>query len=252
MKWLNKKILLLLGYVIVAGIVVFIFKPTYLLSIILVLVPPSIANFYWLKKSKLKVFVFALITGVVIAPAIELCARLANVWDVQSVIARPFGLIPMENMLFAFLNFLWVLSFYEYFIDRDYNKKISCKFKILVTIYTLAAIAIYALFFINKALITLDYITISIPLLVLPAIFIFSKKPALLKKVILPTIFFALVFFYYEIISLIIGSWWWPGEYIFNTTIFGKVFPLDDVIIWYFLSTPVLIGGYEFFTDDWH
>jgi hypothetical protein len=24
------------------------------------------------------------------------------------------------------------------------------------------------------------------------------------------------------------------------------------VIIWYFLSTPVLIGGYEFFTDDWH
>jgi hypothetical protein len=247
----NKKILFLLFYVLFAGLLVFIFKPTYLVSIILVLVPPSFVNFAWLKKSKLKIFIFCFITAFVIAPAIELCARLANVWDVQSIISRPLGLIPIKNMFFAFLNFLWVLSFYEYFVDKDSNKKISHRFKILTAIYIFAAFVIYTVFFINKELVTLNYFAISIPLLIIPAVFIFFNKPSLLKKVILPTIFFALVFFYYEVISLVVGSWWWPGEYLFKTHIFGKVFPLDDVIIWYFLSTPVLIGGYEFFSDDW-
>lgn len=245
-----KKILFLLGYVLCAGVVVYIFKPVYLLSIILVLVPPTLINFFWLKKSKLKILTFSLTTVFIIAPAIELCARLADVWDVQSIIARPFGLIPIENMIFAFLNFVWGLSFYEYFVDGDRSKKISKKFKFLTAIYILGAIAIYTIFFINKDLVTLNYFAISIPLLIVPAILIFWHKPKLLKKTILPTLFFAIIFFYYEIISLIIGSWWWPGEYLFNTTIFGKAFPLDDIIIWYFLSTPVLIGGYEFFTDD--
>ncbi|MEK7634947.1 MAG: hypothetical protein AAB446_00745 [Patescibacteria group bacterium] len=246
----NKKILLLLGYVLVAGLFVFIFKPTYLISIILVLVPPALTNWLWLKKSKLKILIFSLTTAIIIAPAIELCARLADVWDVQSVIIRPFGLIPIENMIFAFLNFLWVLSFYEYFVDKDSSKKISPRLKLLTAIYIFGAATIYTIFFINKDLVTLNYFSISIPLLFIPAIIIFWNKPALMKKVILPTLFFALIFFYYEIISLIVGSWWWPGEYLFKTYIFGKVFPLDDVIIWYFLSTPVLIGGYEFFTDD--
>jgi len=246
-----KKILSLFAYVLLAGFMVYIFKPVYLISIIIVLVPPAFINFFWLKKSKLKIFIFSLATGVIMAPVIELCARLANVWDVQSVISRPFGLIPIENMLFAFLNFFWVLTFYEYFVDKDRDKKISIKFKFLTVIYIFAAAVIYIVFFINKDLVTLNYFAISIPLLVIPAILIFYNKPSLIKKVILPTIFFALIFFYYEIISLIVGSWWWPSKYIFNMIIFGKIFPLDDVIIWYLLSTPVLIGGYEFFMDDW-
>jgi hypothetical protein len=52
------------------------------------------------------------------------------------------------------------------------------------------------------------------------------------------------------VVSLKIGSWWWPGEYIKTFIIFGKVFPLDDIIIWYLLSTITLIGGYEFFADN--
>jgi hypothetical protein len=249
---IDKKIFWLLSYVLVAGLIVYLWRPTYLISILLVLLPPSIVNFWWLKKSRLKILTFSVATVFIIAPAIELCARLAQVWDVESVIARPFGLIPIENMIFAFLNFLWGLSFYEYFVDRDTTKKISAKFKILIGIYIFSAIAIYTTYFVNKTLVTLNYFTIAIPLLILPAIIIFLNKPQLIKKVILPTLFFAIVFFYYESISLIIGSWWWPGQYLFQTKMFGKVFPLDDVIIWYFLSTPVLIGGYEFFTDDWH
>jgi Mn2+/Fe2+ NRAMP family transporter len=96
----------------------------------------------------------------------------------------------------------------------------------------------------------MNYFTTAIIILIIPSIIIFSKDFKLLKKVFLPTIFFAMIFFIYELVSLKIGSWWWPGEYLLPIKIFGKIFPLDDVIIWYFLSTITLIGGYEFFADD--
>jgi hypothetical protein len=96
----------------------------------------------------------------------------------------------------------------------------------------------------------MNYFTIATIILIIPSAILFGKKPQLLKKTILPTLFFAIVFFIYEIVSLKIGSWWLPGEYLKKFIIFGKVLPLDEIIIWYFLSTITLIGGYEFFADD--
>jgi hypothetical protein len=154
-------------------------------------------------------------------------------------------------MLFAFLNIFWVLSFYEYFVDKDTTIKISNKFKYLVILFCLFSLIIFSLYFYNSIYIKMNYFVTAIVILIIPSIIIFSKKPVLLKKTILPTFFLAIIFFIYEIVSINIGSWWWPGEYIKTFTIFGKIFPLDDVIIWYFLSTITLIGGYEFFADDW-
>jgi hypothetical protein len=154
-------------------------------------------------------------------------------------------------MLFAFLNIFWVLCFYEYFVDRDRTIKISKKFKYLIILFCLFSLIIFGLYFYNPDIIAMNYFTIAIIILLIPSIIIFSRKPKLLKKIILPTLFFAVVFFIYELVSLKIGSWWWPGEYLQTFLIFGKVFPLDDVIIWYFLSTITLLGGYEFFADDW-
>jgi len=91
----------------------------------------------------------------------------------------------------------------------------------------------------------------AVPVLIVPSAIIFIENPGLLKKTVVPTVFFAAVFFIYEIVSLKIGSWWWPGTYLLTFQLDGKVFPLDDVLIWYCLSTPALIGGYEFFADDW-
>jgi hypothetical protein len=217
----------------------------------LVLVPPSIANFLWLKKSRKKVLIFSLVSTLLFAFAIELSSRLANTWDVQSVLPRLLGIVPLENMLFAFLNIFWVLSFYEYFVDRDKTKNISKKFKYLIILFCLFSLIIFSLYFYNPTTIEMNYFTMAVIILIIPSIIIFSRNPRLLKKTIIPTFFFAIVFFIYEVVSLKIGSWWWPGEYFKTFIIFGKIFPLDDVIIWYFLSTIALLGGYEFFADDW-
>ncbi|MFA6135817.1 MAG: hypothetical protein WC705_00400 [Candidatus Paceibacterota bacterium] len=249
-EWL--KILGLLGYVLLACIFILIFRPPYILTIIIVLVPPSIVNFLWLKNSKKRVLIFSIVTALLFGPPIELALRLANAWDVQSFFFRPLGIIPLENMLFAFLNFFWVISFYEYFIDRSKEQKISRKFKFLVGLYILLLVIVFGTFIHNPTLIAINYAVASIPILIIPSLIIYFKNPKLLKKIVIPILFFAIVFFVYEVVALIIGNWWWPGEYIYPVTIFGKIFPLDDAFIWYFLSTATLIGGYEFFVDDFN
>lgn len=246
----TSQLIFLSGYVLLSSLAVYFFRPVYLFSLAIVIVPPAIINFLWLKKSRFKIFLFSLVSLVLFAFPIELATRLANVWDVQSIFPRPFGLIPLENMIFAFLNFFWVLSFYEYFVDFDKTKNISKKFKVLTGLYIVLSVVVYGLFSYNKNLIAVNYLTMAVPILIVPMAIIFWRNPHLLPKTILPTIFFAMVFFIYEAISLQIGSWWWPGNYLYSINFYGKIFPLDDIIIWYFLSTPALIGGYEFFADD--
>jgi hypothetical protein len=246
----KQKLIFLISYILLACLFVYLIKPVYLLSIIIVLVPPAVLNFIWLKKSKTKIFIFSLLTTLLFAPPVEVIARMANAWDVQSILPRLLGIAPLENILFAFLNFFWVLSFYEYFIDQDKSEKISKNFKWIIFLYLALLLIVTFLFFFAPELVGLNYHTLSIIILLVPGAIIFYRKPILLKKTVIPTLFFAFVFFVYEIVSLFIGSWWWPGSYLFPLNLGGHIFPLDDVIIWYFLSTPVLIGGYEFFVDD--
>ncbi|MDI3496398.1 MAG: hypothetical protein PWQ35_419 [Patescibacteria group bacterium] len=246
----KKRLIFLASYILLACLFVYLIKPVYLFSIIIVLVPPTVLNFIWLKKSKTKIFIFSLLTTLLFAPPVEVVARMANAWDVQSILPRLLGIAPLENILFAFLNFFWVLSFYEYFVDRDKEEKISKNFKWIIALYLVLLVIVTLLFFLAPELVGLNYHTLSIIILLIPGALIFYKKPSLLYKTIIPTLFFAFVFFVYEIVSLFIGSWWWPGSYLFPLNLGGNIFPLDDVIIWYFLSTPVLIGGYEFFVDD--
>lgn len=250
MKNKRLKLIGLFVYVLIACIILYITKLTYFFSILLILFPPSIANFLWLKHSRKKILIFSIVSTFLFAFAIELSSRLANTWDVQSILPRILGVIPLENMLFAFLNIFWVLCFYEYFVDDDTTIRISKKFKYLIILFCLFSLIIFSLYFYNSSTIKMSYFTTAIIILIIPSIIIFGRNPRLLKKTILPTLFFAIVFFIYELVSINIGSWWWPGEYIKSFIIFGKVFPLDDIIIWYFLSTITLIGGYEFFADD--
>ncbi|MDD2697003.1 MAG: hypothetical protein PHE52_02505 [Candidatus Pacebacteria bacterium] len=249
----KKKIICLFLYVIFACVLIYFLKPYYFYSILLVLLPPALVNFLWLNRSRRKILLFSVISTLFFAPPIELAARLANAWDVQSIFPRPFDLIPLENMLFAFLNVFWVLSFYEYFVDRDTAGFVSKRLKYLLGIYCLAAVLIYSLYFYNHEVIALNYFQLAVPVLIIPSLIFFLTIPSLykIKKAVLPTAFFALIFFVYELVSLRIGSWWWPGEYFLSFSLAGKVFPLDDIIIWYLFSTPVLIGGYELFADDW-
>ena len=237
----------LLAYVLAACLGVFWLRPTYLLSILVVLAPPALVNWSWLGPARRRVLVFSLVTVAFFAPPVELISRLADAWDVQSVLPRPFGVLPLENLIFAFLNFFWGLSFYEYFVAGDRRHGVSRRFRTLIGLYLLLDIVVFGVFSWDRRLAGVSYLWTGLLVLVAPAALIFWRRPELLRRVWLPTLFFAAVFFSYEYVSLCIGSWWWPGHYLMPTKLCGRVFPLDDVLVWYLLSTPALIAGYEFF-----
>lgn len=197
----------------------------------------------------MKILVFSLVTVVLFAPPVELVSRFANAWDVASILPRLFGTAPIENLIYAFFNFFWPLAFYEVLIDKDTTRKISKRFRFLVGLYILLSVVVYTLYVFDQSKLPVNYWIVGVAILI-PSIIIYVRNPKLLPKVIVPTVFFGAVFFLHEVVSLIIGHWWWPGEYLLPVSLWGRTFPLDDAIIWYFLSTPALIGGYEFFVDD--
>ncbi len=251
MKTKKKFQMLFLFLLFIIGCLLVLFlKVNYLTNILLAYLPATLLTLYWTKDKKWKILFFAIISTLFFAIPIEIIARLANDWDVLSIFPRIAGVAPLENILYAFFNFLWPIAFYEYFVDGDRNKKINKKFKILFFILLLISAITYIFLFINKSLITYNYWQIGLFILIIPGVIIYTKNPKLLKKVFLTTLFFAFIFFIHEILSMYLNYWWWPGKYLLPITVYGKIFPIDDVIIWYVLSTPVLIGLYEFFIDD--
>lgn len=246
---LRQKLYILIGYNALANLLIYLLKPIYLWSLVIVVLIPSLLTTYWLKRNRQKILYFSLLSTALFAPPAELMARLANAWDVQSIFPRLLGYIPLENLLFAFLNFYWVLIFYELFVAVPSTKRLGKRFFWLFLLYASLNLIIYPLYFINPAFIAAPYHLLAVPMLLIPFGFFIRANPLGFDKMALPTIFFAYVFFTFEIVALQIGNWWWPSNYLFPLNLFGKTFPLDDVIIWYFLSTPTLILGYEYFLD---
>jgi hypothetical protein len=243
----QKVLLFLLIYWLAALLSLFLWRPNYLFSIFIVLALPTLAVWLSLKNSRGRVFVFALFSLLLFAPPLELMARLANAWDVASVLPRLWGLAPIENLFFAWFNFWLGLSLYEFFNPEKSKGKMSKRFYWLIGLYVGFFITVAILFKINPAWVTFDYYKVAILAVLIPLTFFVWWWPALLKKSFKTTLILGTVFFVYEIIALQFGYWWWPGKYLWPIMIEGKIFPIDDVIFWYILSTPALIGGYEFF-----
>lgn len=178
----NHRLIILGLYILLALIADWTIKPNYLISIIIVLGIPSLINFIWLKNSRGQILIFSLLSALLFAPPIELLARLANIWDVSSIFIRPLGLIPLEDILAAFLNLFWVLCFYKYFIDGDSKVATSKKFKYLIALYLIFSGVVYSLFFYNRQLLATNYITIAIITLIIPGILIFRNNLKLFQK----------------------------------------------------------------------
>ncbi|MBN1331953.1 hypothetical protein JW978_03650 [Candidatus Dojkabacteria bacterium] len=247
----SSKIIILFLYIVFSCLLVLAIAPPYWLNLLIVYLPPTVVNLVWLKKDiRIRLILFAILTTFLFAIPIEIISRLANAWDVASSFPRILNIAPLENIFYAFINFLWPIAFYEYFIDKGRNKKINNRFSILLILYIALFVGTFMMFAIDKTIITLDYWVVGAIVLLTPLICFSIQGRIEIKRLIFPTLFFGFVFFIHEIVSLELGHWWWPGEYLLETTILGNRFPIDDVLIWYVISTPTLIMGYEFFVDD--
>jgi hypothetical protein len=237
-------------YLLVAFLFLIFYRPNYLTAILIVLMPPTLAVWWQLKNSRARVLVFSLVSVVLFAPPTELMARLADAWDVASIFPRLWGTAPLENLLFAFLNFWLGLSLYELLAGGDKAGKIAKKMFWLAGLYGLFFLMTISLYKINPAWIAFDYYQLAMLVVVAPLVVFCRLVPGLIKKAATATGLLAAIFFVFEMVALQLRYCCWPGEYLWPINIGGKIFPVDDIVFWYLLSTPALIGGYEFFAKD--
>lgn len=227
---------------------VLIIQPSYIENIILVYLPGTIYALGLVKNSKRKILLFALVSMLFIIP-VEILARLTNSWDVSSLFPRLLGIAPLENIAYALINIIYPLAFYEFFFDNDRNRKISPNWKYLLAAYLVLFIGTFTIYFTSPEILKFDYWVIGIGIFIPVLTLLVTRKAHILKRLLIPAITFGLMFGIHEVVSMALGHWWWPGEYVLPITVFGHIYPVDDLIIWLLFSVVGVISGYEALWD---
>jgi hypothetical protein len=223
-------------------------KPSYLLNIIIVYIPGFVYCLILCKHTAHKILLFGLLSLVFIIP-VEILARASNSWDVLSQFPRIADLAPIENVVYALVNFMYPIAFYDYFIEQNPSKKISHRWKYLFLIYGLVGIITGIWFhYFSKAMV-FDYWQIGLIIMVPIVILVALLKREIMVKLFFPAVLFGTFYLIHEIVSMQLGHWWWPGNYLATITIMEHVYPLDDFVIWILLSNGSAIGGYKALWD---
>ncbi|MEI6887249.1 MAG: hypothetical protein WCK31_03365, partial [bacterium] len=145
--------------------IVILLKPSYLENILIVYLPGLIYSFFLLKKSRLKIFLFAICSILFVIP-VEILARNTNSWDVTSTLPRILGIAPTENVIYALINIIYPISFYELFYDNDRNSKVSSRWKILLLMYLLLFLITITTYLFSPSTLQISYWMLGVAILV--------------------------------------------------------------------------------------
>jgi hypothetical protein len=106
------------------------------------------------------------------------------------------------------------------------------------------------LIFIKTPTFSYPYLIIGVAALFPAIYFIIKNKNFKFRKFLVPTLVVSTFLFIMESIALIKEFWIFNGNYIYSLNLFGKILPIEELIIWIFLSPFVVICYFELFIDD--
>lgn len=239
-----------------ATLISLLFKTSAFVSVLLFFGIPalylSLRGAKYVKKS----IVFAAVTSIPLIIILDYVGHLTKAWVIPNSILpfRLFGIVTIEVMLWALLYSYFVLMFYEYFLDKDVTKKIWLPhMKYLVAIMLVLFAAFMILFFNAPSLLHIPYfyLAFGIVLLLIPVIIELFEYPKLISKFARVGAYFFFLTFLYEVTALKLGWWAFPGtEFVGWVSIFGTMFPVEELVFWLILLAIAILSYYEFFDDD--
>ncbi len=231
-------------------------KTNFLVSILLFFGLPSaylaIRNRGILGKSVIFAFCFGTIFWLLLDPL----ATINGAWIITGTVfpIKIFGIITIENYIFALLWTLYATIFYEHFFDRGRKgDPISPRIRYPLYLFSAVITIITMLFYAHASWLYIPYFYLSAGLIlaIIPLIIFLCEFPFFLKRFFALGAYFAFLLFLFEIAALRNGQWSFPGNnFIGSITLFGCSFPLEELLIWIVAATPGLISYYEFFADD--
>jgi len=255
MKKDNLDLIIIFIWPIIAAISSLFTRPPAIMSIVLFLIIPSI---YLSFKGKIyikKVLYFSVLISILTMIFIDYIAHFTGDWLIPSTIFsfKILGLVPIENIFWAFFSVYFILIFYEYFINKHKDKKVINP-KMIYLFSAILFIFIIFLFFLfnNPSFLNIPYFYFwwGLILMALPVSLIFFIKTRTIAKSFVVFAYFFYMHFIYEITALKVGWWSFPGKYIGSVSLFGVSFPIEELFFWFILFALAVLTYYEFFNDD--
>jgi len=241
---------------ILATLISLLFKTNVFVSVLLFFgIPALYLSFRGAKYIK-KSIVFSVITSIPLIIIIDYVGHITKMWIIPNSILpfRLFGIVTIEVILWAVFNSYCVLMFYEYFLDKDVTKKAWFpQMKYLVVAILILFITFIILFFNAPGVLHIPYfyLAFGIVLLLIPVVVELFEYPKLISKFARVGAYFFFLTFLYEVTALKLGWWAFPGtEFVGWVSIFGTMFPIEELVFWLILFSTAVLSYYEYFDDD--
>jgi uncharacterized membrane protein len=245
--------LVIVGILIAAAWASILFHLKPLTGSFFYLVLPSIYLMLRKRKNYRKIFWSVVILGLILGFTFDFLAEFNGAWRVTSLVIpyRVFGVEPVDNVLGYVIMVLFMVTFYEHFIDDERNRRISKKASQLFLMVVVATILLVAAYLGNRTTLEISHMYLKAGLTILLLFIIYAfRHPKMLVKFSMLAFFFFPVWLVAEVVVLKNGGWYFAQQYIGWVTIFGVTFPFEELFFWMMCYAVTMIAFYEHFIDD--
>jgi hypothetical protein len=249
------ELLAIIGYFIISSFAIVHWNIGYTESALIFWGGPSI---YLSFKNPKRIKKIAIYSGLVMLPLsfiTDYLGHVSNAWYEPTALLgiRFLSIFPADILIWGFLYSYIVLSFYEYFLNRDESEEgFPSRIKYFVALLAVAIVVFLIMYaFYRDALVIHHFFTwLVVILFVLPFTIITWRYTQLLKKVIMQGFYFVILSMIFELSALAVGHWQYNGtEYIGKVTLFGFMLPVEE-ILWILFAVPAYLCVYEYFVGD--
>ena len=174
-------------------------------------------------------------------------------WFVSGLIVpiRLFGFLPVDDLLGFLLMTLFIIVFYEHFLDDYKLKNVSPNIYGAVKPALFISILLLASYLIFEKSITVLYVYLITGLLAVSKLIrVGMAKTSYLPRLLYLSIFFFFVWFALELICLRNGGWNFSGQYIGMVTVANLNFPIEEFVFWFMLYAATIVAFYEYYEDS--
>ncbi len=202
-----------------------------------------------------KTFLFSLFLSVPLGIVVDYIATIDQAWHVPNSVflIRLFGIIPIEDIIYAFFLVYSIVIFYEHFLDKGKHELVDKRMKYMAwPLITLVMVFLITLFTKPEMLvIPYAYFWLGTAIFLIPAVTFLSFFPRLISKYIKTASYFFLLALMFELTGLELQLWTFPGTHFIGwVDLFGYKFPFEEFFFWFVMSAIAILSYYEFFDDN--
>lgn len=247
-------LLVLIFLPVFAVIISLLFQTNLLISTFLFFGIPAVYLSCRAKWAIKKAAFFSFIVTLPLGFIFDYLAVLDKTWHVPTIFPfRLLNVVPIEDLIWAFLLSYFSILFYEHFLDKSRDEKMSKNIKFLVFAWSLLLVIFFILLSLKPEVFHIPYFYFwgGIVFLLIPAVTFLFFFPKLINKFVKVAVYSFVLAIMFELTALQLGHWTFPGDHFIGwVELFGYRFPFEEFFFWFIMAAVAGLSYYEFFADD--